>query len=265
MSVFRVSCQIVVLSLVLSAVLPVAASGNFGAELAEFHKHLEVYQAEVESLIKETDAIVAAYREGRSANPMIDELIESWEHVGVHGAIETRATILYGTVWQAILELRQGVESGVDDDEFARRAEALAVALWQGLGGVRLAAYQVENEPTESGETSGPLDSEAQLARIRDELERAISTYAEGHPQQARELIHNAYMKRFETLEGELIALNAELVEKLELDFNGRLPQAIEQGKSVEEVRRVLDAMLVDLEHAEALLVQAESERSEVF
>ena len=56
-----------------------------------------------------------------------------------------------------------------------------------------------------------------------------------------------------------------DLVEDLEIDFNVRLPQAIQQGATVDEVRAVVDRMQVKLDRARELLKEAEASRSDVF
>lgn len=249
------------------AVPPARASGDFGPELAEFHKHIDDYRADVQRLIGEADAIVDAYRQGGDARAMVQALIESWEEVGVHGAIETRATILYPTVWQAVLGLLQAVDSDAGVEQVRAAADQVGVALWQGFGGVRLAAYQVQQgQAAESAAPVAPQGNAAeQLAQIRAELEQAVQAYLAGNLARAETLIHDAYMKRFELLEGDLIGQDAELVEDLELDFNARLPQLMQQGAGEAEVRAKLGDMLADLERAAKLLQQAEAERPEVF
>jgi len=244
------------------------AGGNFGPELEEFYKHLDDYQAEVVTLIEETEAIVAAYPNADSVKPMVDALLERWEEVGLHGAIETRAPILYPTVWRALLGLIQATEGDMPAEQVAASADEVAAALWQGLGGVRLAAYQVQQDPDAVdavAETPPDGDRGEQIARIKEELQQAAAAYADGNLARAETLIHDAYMKRFEYLEGDLIGQDAELVEKLELDFNARLPQLMEQGAEQAEIQARLSEMFADLDRAAELLAQAEAERPEVF
>ena len=72
-------------------------------------------------------------------------------------------------------------------------------------------------------------------------------------------------MERFEGIEGALIEQDASLVEALEKDFNVTLPQAIENGKSVDEVRGIIDDMKQKLGKAQTLLEKAEQNRKDVF
>lgn len=250
----------------LIAVADVRASGEFGPELAEFHKHIDDYQAEVERLIGQANAVAATYRDGGDAKAAVQALIDSWEDVGVHGAIETRATILYPTIWQAIVGLMQAIENDAGHEPVQVAANTLGGALWQGFGGVRLAAFQVEQGQTASAPPAAPEgDYGEQIAHIRDSLERAVEAYADGDLRRAEALIHDAYMKRFEFLEGDLIGKDAGLVEDLEMDFNARLPRLMQQGAKPAEVRAKLDDMLTDLDRAAELLARADADRPEVF
>jgi len=250
----------------LIAVSPARAGGDFGPELAEFHKHIDDYRADVERLIGEADAVVETYRAGGDAKAGVQALIESWEEVGVHGAIETRAMVLYPTIWQAILGLMQAVEGDAGAEPVQAAADQVGVALWQGFGGVRLAASQAQQGQADAPTAAAPDgDAAEQIAQIRTELEQSVEAYLAGDLARAESLIHDAYMKRFEFLEGDLIAQDAELVEDLELDFNARLPQLMQGGADEAEVRARLDDMLADLERAGELLEQAEAARPEVF
>jgi hypothetical protein len=66
-------------------------------------------------------------------------------------------------------------------------------------------------------------------------------------------------------VEGVLIEQDADLVEDLEVDFNVRLPKAIQDGKTIDEVREVILAMQAKLDQARALLKTAEQKRQQVF
>jgi len=264
MRIFHLSLAAAALALLPLGMLH--AHGDFDDELAEFHKHIADYRADVERLTGEAEAIAATYRDGGDAAAMLQPLIDSWEEVGIHGAIETRATVIYPNVWQGILGLKQAVENDAGVEPVQSAVEALAGALWQGLGAVRLAASQVrQGEPASAPPSPPEGDSAEQIARIQSELEQAVEAYAGGDLERAEKLVHDAYMQRFEFLEGELIAQDAALVEDLELDFNARLPQLMQQGADLEAVRDKLDEMHAELDRAGELLAAAEAERGEVF
>lgn len=126
---------------------PALAHGEVDeGHLEEFHLHLDDYEEEVEALIGDVRGIVSARSDGRSAGPGVDELIEHWEEVGVHAAIETKATVTYPDIWQTLVAFRQAVEKDRDADAVATAARDLEAALWQGYGALRLAATYADDK-----------------------------------------------------------------------------------------------------------------------
>lgn len=246
-------------------VVPVAlAHGEADESVAEFHEHLDDYRGEIVAFVDETDSIRRAYADDEDVQPMIDALIERWEDIAVHDAIETHVPVVYPGIWQAIIGLQQATLEGGSDEAVADAADSVSASLWQAFGALRLAATQVDDEhhAEAGGETlSGPES----IDRIVAELESAVEHYAEGETSAAESMIHDAYMQRFEYLEGDLIEADAELVTQLEKDFNATLPLLMQKGASVEEVGQALDSMKKDLARARELLVAAEASRSEVF
>jgi len=77
--------------------------------------------------------------------------------------------------------------------------------------------------------------------------------------------VHDTYLNLFEGVEGELISLDAGLVEDLEKDFNVVLPQAIQKGQSLDEVREVVNTMKGKIDTAHDLLEKSAEERKDVF
>lgn len=240
--------------------------------LAEFHLHLDDYREEVLELLAEVQPLVSAYDGNGDAAALADELIEHWEEVGVHGAIETYATITYPTVWQALISLQQAV-AGDDRAAVVAAGDGLEAALWQSFGAVRLAAYQVTSDsgPVQlvgadaaTGE-SAPLSGPETVDRIIRDLETAVSAYGDGNLERAERLIHDTYMSHFEGLEGDLIEYDPDLVSDLEKDFNANLPLLMQRGAEMADVRARLAAMTDQLEAARTLLEQAARTRSEVF
>ena len=242
------------------------AHGDYEADVDEFHLRLDEYRQDVMRLLDCADEIAAAYSNEADAETSAQKLIDLWEEVAVHGAIERKASILYPPVWQAISNLQQALKTDAGEADLQAAQDDLAVALWQGLGGVTLAANQYEQGMDQVAAPAAPEgDYAEQIAAIRDELEQAVQAYADNDVKQAQKLVYNAYMQRFEFLEADLIAQDAELVEKLELDFNAGLPQLMQQGADVAAVREKLARMNAELDQAEALLAASEANRSEVF
>ncbi len=125
---------------------PALAHGEMDeGHLEEFHLHLDDYEEEVEALITDVRGIVNARADSRSDGPDVDELIEHWEEAGVHAAIETKATVTYPDIWQALVAFRQAVEKDRDANAVAAAAQDLEAALWQGYGALRLAATNADD------------------------------------------------------------------------------------------------------------------------
>ncbi|MEA3252796.1 MAG: hypothetical protein U9Q35_14845, partial [Pseudomonadota bacterium] len=85
-----------------------------------------------------------------------------------------------------------------------------------------------------------------------------LGEYYEGEIDEAKTLVSDAYMQRFEGLEGGLIELDPELVEGLEEDFNASLPNAMESGKD-EQVATLVKSMKARLDQSRELLAGQES------
>lgn len=114
----------------------------------------------------------------------------------------------------------------------------------------------------ENTRSSTPVET---MDEIKQLLDRVVAKFAERLPDEATEIVHDTYLTRFEGVEGMLIEQDAALVEDLEKDFNVTLPLAIKDNLSVDEVRRVVQAMQAKLDHAKSLLVEAEKNRQDVF
>lgn len=256
-----------VLGLLCPVLFPLEARGHGEVDedqLAAFQNHLDEYGQEIRMLVQDVKNIVEDYGAGENVAPKIQAWIDQWEEVGVHAAIESRATVTYPGIWQTIVALQQAVEADEPDGAVAAAGEAVEAALWQGMGAVRLAASQVGREApadTTTPTASGPETIEAIVA----DLEEAVAAYRADDLQRAEALIHETYMSRFEGLEGDLIERDPDLVSGLEKDFNATLPLLMQQGAPVEKVRARLDAMKGELDRASRLLEQAAQSRSEVF
>ena len=255
-----------VASFVLVPAAPALGHGEVDEDmLAEFQRHLDDYREDVEHLIEELDPILEAHAAGRDTEAAVAELIEHWEEVAIHAAIETRATVTYPTVWQAVIGLQQATAGGADDAAVEAAAERVKAALWQGYGAVRLAASQVGQASTAPRADQAPASGPETIERILADLEAAVAAYDDGEVTRAEELIHATYMNRFEGLEGDLIARDPDLVSRLEKDFNATLPLLMQQGAPAERVDEQLAAMRAQLETASRILEDVEQSRSEVF
>lgn len=255
-------------------ILPVpqaAAHGEADEEmLAEFHEHLDDYRAEIDALRAELAPILDGYAADQAVKPRVEALIEHWEEVAVHAAIERKATVTYPGVWQALIALQQAVDGGRPPADVRAAGERVEAALWQGFGALKLAASQVGSGMGASAVATADAADAAEsgpetIARIIADLEQAVAAYEANELSRAEGLIHETYMTRFEGLEGDLIERDPDLVTALERDFNATLPLLMQQGASMQEVEATLQSMKEQLETAGTILESVERSRSEVF
>jgi hypothetical protein len=242
----------------------VFAHGEADESVAEFHEHLDDYRSEIEAFLADVDPIVEQYRAGGDVLPMIDGLIDRWEDMPVHGAIETHAAPTYAGIWQAMVALQQAAQEGASDRAVASAADRVSAALWQGFGALRLAAAQVDSDadghdPAAHGRSEA---SAATVDRIVAGLDDAVAAYRDGDAARAETLVEDAYMNGFEYLEGELTQTDSDLTRKLETHFNATLPLLMQDGASIDKVSDAIAQMKSQLERARTLLVEAEQTRS---
>jgi len=246
----------------------VQAHGEVGEHVEQFQKHIDDYERDVQALSKQIDRVVARHRKGEDAAAAAKELAHQWEEVKYHAAVEKVASPLYAPIWQAVIGLREAIQDGKDAATVRDRGDALKAALHQGLGALKVKAQSVGQEAAgDGGDAEAHADEgpHATLDRIRDHLDQAVAEYADGHAEDAKSLIQEAYFHNFEGLEGDLIEQDADLVADLEKEFNASLPGLINGGVPVDEVRTKVEAMKDKLDRAGTLLEQAEQDRGDVF
>lgn len=244
---------------------PAGADGEVGKHVQELSAHLDTYSAEVVWLMEQVEGIVSAYAEGGLAAAKPEAVVEHWEAVAFHAAIETNYIPLYASIWQGLFGVRSAIE-GEEPLAAVRDAQAaLEQTLWQALGAVKMAARIQESEYARPGAVAVSISPIATLDEIKERLERVVTKYAERLAGDAIDIVQDTYLTRFEGVEGELIEQDADLVEALEVDFNVTLPKAIEDAQPVDRVREVVAAMQAKLERAKTLLRDAEASRSSVF
>ena len=235
------------------------ANGPIGDHVNDLQAHLDEYSEEVVWLIEQVEEIVSNYERGGLANTNPERVVEIWEEVNVHAAIETNYVPVYASIWRQAIEAEQPIAD-------VRAVQAsLEQSFWQGLGAVKVAAqFQARGLVANIEDTvaTSPVETLTQVGQL---LDRVVAKYAERLPEEAVSIVYDTYLTRFEGVEGDLIEQDADLVEDLEIDFNVTLPQAIENGSSVEQVRSVVNAMQSKLNRARDLLEEAEANRSSVF
>jgi endo-1,4-beta-mannosidase len=205
------------------------ANGPIGEHVNHLSDNLDDYSQEVKWLNSEVEAMIARYQQGgvKEANPEL--LVENWEAVKFHSAIETSYVPVYASIWQGLFGVKEALEEQESIEEIRKQQRFLAESLWQALGAVKLAAQYQDKGLTDHVATTeeNPANSIEALEVIDNRLNRVVAKYAEKLPKEAVSIVYDTYMNLFEGVEGELIALDANLVEDLEKDFNVILPQAI--------------------------------------
>lgn len=242
------------------------ANGEIGEHVDDLQAHVTEYTEEVEWLIDRVDQIVARYADSGAAAAAPEALVDHWEAVKFHGAIETNFIPIYSSIWQGLFGVRLAIEGGEPLVAVQKQQALLEQTLWQALGAVRLAAQlQKDGVLSLASDSDAEESPQAALVTIKQQLDRVVAKYAERLPEEAIEIVQSTYLSRFEGIEGQLIEQDADLVEDLEVDFNVSLPKAIQDGQSVDALRTVVQSMQVKLDRAASLLERAESQRSSVF
>lgn len=243
------------------------ATGAIGEHVNHLSDNLDNYSQEVNWLNTKVKEMILRYQEGGVEQAKPDLLVEHWEAVDFHSAIETNYVPVYASIWQGLFGVKTAMEENASIEEVRDQHDLLEQALWQGLGAVKLAAQYQDKGLTEHVATTqeNPSNSLEALDAIDNHLNRVVAKYAEKLPKEAVSIVHDTYLNLFEGVEGELIALDANLVEDLEKDFNVVLPQAIQNGNTVDEVRAVVSTMQGKIDTAYSLLEQSAEERKDVF
>lgn len=246
---------------------PVLANGPIGEHVNHLQENVKDYSEEVEWMVNKVDTMVSDYESKGAKAVNSDDLIEYWESVKFHSAIETNFVPVYASIWQGIYGVKTAIDNNKPATDARKEQQAMNIALWQGLGAVKLAAkFQQKGLLKEVKATATTMMTQsATIDEIKHKLDRVVAKYAERLNSEATEIVHDTYLHLFEGVEGTLIEQDANLVEVLEKDFNVTLPKAISDNKSVNEVRDVVIDMHTKLDRAKVLLEKAEKERKDVF
>jgi hypothetical protein len=251
--------------ILLATSLSVRANGPVGEHVNELQVHLGEYTEEVTWLISKMTAMVDTYEQKGAKAAQPEMVVDHWEAVKFHAAVETNYIPLYASIWQGLFAVRQGIEQEQPVAEVRAHLATLDRVLYQALGAVKLAAQYQDQGLLQAVVTREATTPTATLVEVKQKLDRVLAKYAEKLSDEAIKIVQDTYLTRFESVEGVLIEQDADLVEDLEVDFNVRLPKAIQDGKSIDEVREVILAMQAKLDQARALLKTAEQKRQQVF
>lgn len=241
----------------------------------DLQSHIGDYEKEISSMNDTVAAIVADYESGDSVTDRVDSLVDVWENVEFHEAVETNAMALYPPIWTALGGLREAVDQPDANAEAERWQQRVESALHEGLGALKLVATQQASSSPNLAAT-GDADTAAvnqktanddrpTIVVIKDNLQQVVERYRDGDAAAANKLLQQTYMQRFEGIEGALIEHDADLVTELEKDFNGTLPLLMEKKASANELGSHVDKMNAKLDRAQKLLDKSAGSQSSVF
>lgn len=232
----------------------------------DLQSHIDDYAQEIASMSDTVDGIVRDYASGEAVGDRLAALVETWEGVEFHEAIETRAMSLYPAIWTALGGLSEAVDEPGQEAAAEKWQQRVDQALYEGLGALKLVATQKTESTDAHASLAASSDRQgSDIAVIRENLGTVVEHYRDGDTEAANELLHDTYMQRFEGIEGDLIEQDADLVTDLERDFNGTLPLLMEKNASADELAKHVETMDTKLERAQTLLDESASNQSSVF
>lgn len=254
------------LALILVLPAPAAfAGGEVGEHVGDLQAHLGDYEKEVRWLIAQVDEIVDGYEKGGVGAARAERVVDIWESVDFHAAIEVNYIPIYASIWQGLFAVRGAVEREAPLVEVRAEQAKLEAVFWQALGAVKMAAQVQQRGAATAAPASAPESPDATLAIVGQRLDRVVAKHAEKLPEEAKAIVFDTYLSQFEGVEGALIERDAALVESLEIDFNVTLPKAIDTGASVDEVRAIVQTMQGKLARARELLAAGAKKKKPVF
>ncbi len=254
----------VALLFLLAIVTPAFAQESNGDSVAQADAlDVDHYEQEVAGMLDTTDTIVADYAQGDDVTHRVDELVDTWENVDFHEALETNAILLYPPIWIALGGLREAVDVPGAVPDARQWQSRLNAALYEALGALKLVASRPEASAAPTS-TAGD-DDRPTITIIQDNLNQVGTRYRNGDADGARTLIHQTYMQRFEGVEGDLIEQDADLVTDLEMDFNATLPLLIDKSAPADKVDAQIETMNGKLDRAQTLMDKVDEDRGSVF
>ncbi|WP_133470389.1 hypothetical protein [Paraglaciecola marina] len=249
------------------ATFSVLANGDIGEHVNHLSDNIKKYEEEVNWLSTKVDGIVSTYQKSGAKAAHPDALMEHWEAVDFHGAIESNYVLIYASIWQGLYGVKGSIDKNSPIADVKAEQVKLERAFWQALGAVKMAAKFQDQGLLAKVKTTdeAPKNSLEALVVIDKNIHSVVAKYAEQLTDTATTMVHDTYLNLFEGVEGELIVLDANLVEDLEKDFNVTLPLAIKNNKSVDEVREIVTAMSKKLTKAKLLLENKAKTKKDVF
>jgi hypothetical protein len=117
-----------------------------------------------------------------------------------------------------------------------------------------LTACGDDSNDSEAKENTSPAVALQEAGETREALSAALATYKSGDHAAAEDAVAEAYLQHFEEVEGPLDERDHELNESLEAAINEELRDAMKANKPAAEIEAQVNAILTDLQKAEAAL-----------
>jgi DNA phosphorothioation-dependent restriction protein DptG len=131
--------------------------------------------------------------------------------------------------------------------------KTIAVAV-TALSTFAIAACGGDSNDSEAHENVTPAVALKEAGETSEALTAALATYKSGDHAAAEDAVAEAYLQHFEEVEGPLEERDEELNEELEEAINEKLRDAMKAGKPDAEVESQVQAIVSDLEKAQAAL-----------
>ncbi|MBV1910808.1 MAG: hypothetical protein KUG78_16030 [Kangiellaceae bacterium] len=245
----------------------VSAGGEVGEHVNHLSDNLEKYTGEVNWIIKKVDGIVTRYEKDGAKAAHSKAVVDHWEAVDFHAAIESNYVPVYAQIWQGLYGVKESIDSNSSIDAVKAEQSKLEQVLWQALGAVKLAAQFQDRGLLQKValREGGPTNSLETVDEIKTRLNRVVAKFAEKLVKESVDIVHDTYLTLFEGIEGDLISMNANLVEDLEKDFNVTLPVALASKSSVKQIQAIVSSMGKKLTIARDLLAKKEKSKKDVF
>lgn len=238
----------------LISVNPAYADGPVGEHVNDLQAHLDEYAREIVWLLNQVEGIIERYETAGIESAKPETILDHWEAVKFHSAIESNYVPLYASIWQSLFAMRTAIENKQPVLLVRNELGTLEEVLWQSLGAIKLAAQYQDQGLLEETATGEAVTTSTTLIEIKQRLDRVLAKFAERLFDESLKIVQKTYLTRFEDIEGILTEKDAELVEDLEIDFNVRLPEAIKDRVAVNELRTVIRAMQFKLDQARKYL-----------
>lgn len=205
------------------------------------------------------------YNAGVRSDGTIDKIGEYWDARGFILRVDAR--------YNARIEGELSTEDAAEIQEFidtihrAMKDQVPPSELAPSIENTRheIAEYtgaEEEGEESEGNESGNERVQEVEA--IKSDLDEVVEEYEAGESAEAKRIITQTYLNRFEGLEGPLIEERPELVEELEADFNEELPGLIDSNASVSEVESKVESMKTKLDTAGVALSASGSAEVEI-